>query len=346
MSVIGLVLLTWASLQLAAKLYNVITWFVAAAFFAAVMAPGVAALDKRIKKRGASTAIVFFTALLVFAAMMYAFINPLVQQTRNFADNFPEFVEKAKNGEGTVGDIVKRYNLDEWVNENQDKLQEFATSAGKLALQNVPKAAGILGTTITILLLTFLILLRGPGIIDVSKQLIPVRHRDRVLRVARKCNQAITGYMYGNLLISIIAGVAAFVELIIVGVPFAGVLALWVAFADLIPLVGATLGAIPPVAVAFLHSVPAGIITLIFFIIYQQFENNVLQVTIMSRTVDLNPLAVMASVLIGVTLLGILGALLAIPAGGVVQVIVKDWWDTRNEKLAIAQSKQGPRGEN
>ncbi len=120
--------------------------------------------------------------------------------------------------------------------------------------------------------------------------------------------------MFGNLLISVIAGTAAWLMLFILGVPYAEVLGLFVGFADLIPLVGATLGAIPTIGFAFLHSVPAGIITTIFFIVYQQFENHVLQVTIMSRTVKLNPLAVLVSVLVGVELFGFLGALLAIPA--------------------------------
>jgi len=152
-------------------------------------------------------------------------------------------------------------------------------------------------------------------------------HRGRVRRVANDCARAITGYMFGNLLISVVAGVATYVALWVAHVPFRGVLSLWVAFADLIPLVGATLGAIPTIAVAFLHSVPAGIGIVIFYVVYQQFENHVLQVTIMSRTVALNPLLVLVSVLVGVELLGVVGALLAIPAGGIIQVIGRDLWD-------------------
>src|SRR5947209_9789046 len=139
--------------------------------------------------------------------------------------------------------------------------------------------------------------------------------------VGRDCAKAITGYVFGNLAISLIAGAVAYFTLLGLGVPFKGVLGLWVGFADLIPLVGATLGAVPAVGVAFLHSVPAGIGTIIFFVVYQQFENHVLQVTIMSRTVDLNPLAVLVSVLAGVQVFGIIGALLAIPVAGVIQVI-------------------------
>ena len=136
-----------------------------------------------------------------------------------------------------------------------------------------------------------------------------------------------TGYMFGNVLISIVAGVTSYVALFVAGVPFRGVLALWVGFADLIPLVGATLGAVPTIAVAFLHSVPAGIGITLFFIVYQQFENNVLQVTVMSRTVALNPLLVLVSVLVGVELLGLLGALVAIPLGGIIQVVGRDVWE-------------------
>jgi hypothetical protein len=133
----------------------------------------------------------------------------------------------------------------------------------------------------------------------------------------------------GNLLISVIAGTLTFFALWIFGVPFKGVLALWTAFADLIPLVGATLGAIPTIGVAFLHSVPAGIGMLVFYTIYQQLENHVLQPAIMSRTVQINQLFVLVSVLVGVELFGILGALLAIPAAGVISVVVRDLWDHR-----------------
>jgi predicted PurR-regulated permease PerM len=121
--------------------------------------------------------------------------------------------------------------------------------------------------------------------------------------------------------------------LFILNVPYAEILGLFVGFADLIPLVGATLGAIPAIGFAFLHSVPAGIVTTIFFIVYQQFENHVLQVTIMSKTVKLNPLAVLVSVLVGVELYGFLGALLAIPAAGVIQVVARDVYDQSRGRL-------------
>ena len=134
----------------------------------------------------------------------------------------------------------------------------------------------------------------------------------------------------------VIAGISTFIFLTIAGVPFAGVLALWVGFADLIPLVGATLGAIPTVLVAFLSSTTIGVATLIFYVIYQQFENHVLQVTIMSKTVALKPLIVLASVLFGVEIFGLLGALLAIPAAGIIKVVGTDIIAHRRPDIALA----------
>jgi predicted PurR-regulated permease PerM len=164
------------------------------------------------------------------------------------------------------------------------------------------------------------------------------RHRERIRHVAADCAKAVTGYMAGNLLISVVAGVTTFVFLTIAGVPFAGVLGLWVAFADLIPLVGATLGAIPTIGVAFLSSPGRGIAALIFYVVYQQLENHILQPTIMSRTVDINPLAVLVSVLVGVQLFGLVGALLAIPVAGVIQVIVRNLYDEGEGTLKLEPS--------
>ena len=117
------------------------------------------------------------------------------------------------------------------------------------------------------------------------------------------------------------------------GVPFAGLIALFVAIADLVPLIGATLGAIVAVVAAALHSVPALIVVIIWFVAYQQLENHVLQPLILSRTVKLNPLAVLVAILVGIELAGILGALLAIPVAGIIQVIVRDVWDHRKGRV-------------
>src|ERR671927_1115856 len=152
-------------------------------------------------------------------------------------------------------------------------------------------------------------------------------------RVAHEIYRTVGGYVTGNLLISLIAGISTTVVLLIVGVPYAVALGLIVAILDLIPLAGATIAAIVVGIVAFIHSIVAGIVVLVFFVVYQQIENHLLQPIVYGRTVQLSPLAVLVSVLIGAELAGILGALAAIPVAGAIQVVVVDWNRHRREQL-------------
>ena len=332
LAAIGLVLATVATIYLLFRLGHILTLIAIAGFFAVVLSPAVNFLERKARlRRSLATLVTFIVGIAVFSAMMYAFVRPIVDETQKFVDRFPDYVERAQRGEGTVGKLVKRYDVEQWVEDNQDRIEQARNDLGKRVPSVLQSVANTTFAVLTILVLAFLMILQGPqiqaGMLNVLESPRAPHRRERVRRVAGDCARAVTGYMAGNLMISVIAGGATFVWLLIMGVDFAAVLALWVAFADLIPLVGATLGAIPTIAIAFLHSTFAGIATLVFFIVYQQFENHVLQVTIMSRTVDLNPLAVLISVLVGVELFGVLGALLAIPVAGVIQVIVRDVYD-------------------
>ena len=331
---IALVVGTYLALRAIVLLAHIETLLVVAVFFAVVLTPAVDLVRRKLHvSRGLSTAIVFIVGLALFAGLLYAFIRPLVDQGREFVDNFPTYVTEAREGRGPAGDLVKRYNLDERLRDAQAGIEDSIGNAGGGALKVAGKVLGGVASMLTVLVLALMMILYGPDILRSGLSILDPTKRDRVRAVASDCARALTGYVMGNLLISVIAGTATFIALAIFGVPFAAVLALWTAFADLIPLVGATLGAIPTIGVAFLHSTAAGIGMLVFYIIYQQFENHVLQVVIMSKTVQINQLFVLVSVLIGVELLGILGALLAIPAAGVLQVIVRDLWDHRRGAL-------------
>jgi predicted PurR-regulated permease PerM len=331
---IASVVVALAAILLVQALGKVLAWMVVAVFFAVVLNPAVELLVAKARlRRGIATAIVFVIGFGALAGMLYAFINPLVEQGQNFADDLPGYVEDAQNGQGTIGELVERYDLQDYVDENQAELQDFAANLGTPALGVLRSFFSGLAAALTIMVLTVLILLQAPRLTAGIKELLPDRHRDRVATVGHDCARAVAGYIGGNVVISIIAGVSTWITLSILGVPYAGVLGLWVAFTDLIPLVGATIGAVPTVGFAFLESSTAGIATAIFFIAYQQFENHVLQVTIMSRTVHVNPLTVLVSILIAVELFGLLGALLAIPGAGVLQVVVRDLYDHRKGAL-------------
>jgi predicted PurR-regulated permease PerM len=335
----------WASIASVALAYigyqafiaigRIITYLVVAIFFACVLTPPVDFLQHKLRmRRGLATMIVIITGLAMLAGMVYAFVKPLAEEATTFSKDLPQYVDDARAGKGAIGGIVKRYDLEQKVKDNQDNIQKAVSSFGQSSLDIVKTIFSTLIAALTVMVLTILILVEGPQLSSGLFNLIPDdEQRERARRVAVDSATAVSGYVFGNLLISVIAGGAVFIVLLILGVPYAGVLGLFVGFADLIPLVGATLGAVPTIIIAFLHSVPAGIAVIVFFVVYQQFENHVLQVTIMARTVKLNPLAVLVSVLIGVELFGFLGALLAIPAGGIVQVIARDLYDGRRGRF-------------
>jgi len=331
---IASVVLALAGLLLLRELTRIIAWIVVAVFFAVVLNPVVDFLEHRAKiRRGLATFLVILVGFAAIGGMLYAFIAPLVDQGQEFADDLPGYVEDARNGEGTIGELVERYELEEWVDENQDRIRDFAGNLGTPALDVLQRLFAGVAAALTILVLVVLLLMQAPKLTAAMLDLLPEQHRWRAAVVAKDCARAVSGYIGGNVLISLIAGVATWVMLAIVGVPYAGVLALWVAFCDLIPLIGATIGAVPTIGFAFLDSIGAGVATLIFFIAYQQFENHVLQVTVMSRTVNVNPLTVLVSIIVSVELFGLLGALLAIPGAGVIQVIVRDVYDERRGRL-------------
>jgi predicted PurR-regulated permease PerM len=316
------------------KLRRIVGLIVIAAFFATILNPMVDVMTRRLKmRRGLATSIVFLLGVAAFTGLTYTFVRPIYDAGQSFARDIPGFVERAKSGEGRVGELIKRYNIDEKVAENAPKLQDALKNAGGPAVRTAQRAASGLLALLTIAVLSFLMLLEAPGIISTFLSLLSTQHALQVRRIGADVAGAVTGYMAGNLVISLIAGLVTWVFLIIVHVPFAGVLGLWVGFADLIPLVGATIGAIPTIAIAFLHSTGSGIAVLSMYIVYQQVENHLLQPVVMSRTVKLNPLGVLLSALVGVELAGLVGALLAIPAAGAIQVVIRDLWDDRQQRL-------------
>ena len=334
LATIGLVLATVVGLYLVVLLARIEAWLIVAAFFAVVLNQPVEFFRRRLHiSRGLSAALVYLLGIGLVAGMLYTIIRPLVDQVQDFADNFPEYVADAKAGKGAVGKLVKRYELDRRIEENQGRINEWVSSAGGGAVDVARSVANGLIALLTILVLSFLMILYGPDLLASGLGILSPPTRARVRAVAGDCSRALTGYVMGNLLISVIAAVVTYIALAALGVPFRSVLALWVGFADLIPLVGATLGAIPTIGVAFLHSTWAGVIMLIVYVVYQQFENHVLQVVIMSKTVQINQLFVLVSVLMGIELFGFIGALLAIPAAGVLQVIARDIWDHRRGRL-------------
>ncbi len=318
-------------------IWHIILWVLIAGFFAIVLAPGVKRVQRHVGgHRGLATGLVMFTASFATLGLVSVFVMPLRGQVVQTVTDLPGAVDAAANGRGPIGRIVTRVHLDQLVNDHQKQITNWANNLSSSSFTIARSVAQGVLAVVTMFVMAFLLLTQSAAIGGVIIESLPNRRREAAKRVCVDAASAVSGYMVGNLLISLVAGVAAFMCLVVLGVPNPALFALWVAFADLIPLVGATLGAAAAVLAAFLHSSKAGVIALIFFVLYQQFENSVLQTTIMSRTVKVNPLVVLLSVLVGVQLLGLAGALLAIPLAGSIQVVVKEVVrETRREHLIL-----------
>jgi len=336
LATIGLLLTTALLLYVVLETRQVLTWCVVGAFFAVALAPVVGWVQRKVfggRRRSLATLLVFLVAFVLFAALVTAFAVPLAQEGTKVAGQLPGLVDDARNGRGPIGDLLQRTNALQWVQDNQQKISDFASGL-------TTPAAGVLGGIatgvtglVTVIVLAYLMVLEGPKIVDGTLNLFAPPTSRRIRRVATDCARSVTGYLSGNLLISFICGVLTYVVLKVSGVPFAGLIALFVGIADLIPLVGATIGGVVAIAAGFLHSVPAGIAVLVFFLLYQQLENHLLQPLVFARTVKVNPLTVIIAILVGVELVGVLGALLAIPVASIIQVIARDVWDHRRGQL-------------
>jgi predicted PurR-regulated permease PerM len=299
-----------------------LTWLVIAGFFAVVLSPPVDFLVERARiRRTLAALIVFVVGFATLAGLLYLLIRPIVDEVNKLVNDFPRLVQDAQAGKGPIGHLVKRYHLVQRAQQYAPTVKKYLSSSGSRAISLLRKIGDGLVSALTILVLTFLLLVEGPKILEGVTSLANRPLRERLKRMGHNASRAMSGYMLGNIIISLIASGVTYLGLWAFGVPFRGVAAVWVGFADLIPLVGATLGAIPTVGLSFLHSVAAGVGMIVLYIVYQQFENHVIQVAIMSRTVKLSPLSVLVSLLIGVQLFGLVGALLAIPAAGIIHVI-------------------------
>jgi predicted PurR-regulated permease PerM len=313
---------------------GVLIWIFVAVFLALALNPAVDWLQQNgVARRGLAVTIVFVGAIIAIAALAATIIPIIVAQVNDFVDAVPDYVEDLTAGRGRLGFLEREYQITQRVREaiaEGGASRVLGISGTALAVTKSVITAVV--ATVTIAFLTLFMLLEGPAWVERIYGLLPEEKQPRWRRVGYDIYRTIGGYVTGNLAISMIAGIVSTAVLLAVGVPYAVALGLLVAILDLIPLAGATIAAVLVSTVAFLDSTTSGVIVLIFFIVYQQLENHVLQPVVYGRTVQLSPLAVLIAVLIGAELAGVIGALAAIPVAGALQVILVDWLQHRRAR--------------
>ena len=277
---------------------------------------------RRGASRRASVSVVFLGVIAFFVGFGAAIVPPVVSQTSNFAQNYSDYIDKAEKNK-TVKDLDSKLHFIEPL-KKQVKDGKFVNNAFGGVLGATKTALSATFTTLTILILTLYFVSSLPTIKRAAYQLVPRSRRSRFGLLADEILLRIGGYVGGALGIALIAGISSFILLEILGVPYALALAMVVTVTDLIPLIGATIGAAVVTVVALLSSVTDGLVCLAFYIAYQQIENFIIYPRIMRRSVAVPPVVTVIAALVGGTLLGVVGALLAIPTAAAVLLIIEE----------------------
>ena len=333
--VLGALFLLW-------QVRTFIGWFVIALFLAAVLNPAVNWLQRRhrMMKRPLAIALTYLGLLVALLFVVGIFLPLLVDQVNGLI-NFVTAAAQAPEGpteyirgiakQNGLGGILQTFSdqLAALRKQLGDVLRNLFASTGAVAVS----IAGVVAALATVLTLTFFLILGSERYVNAGVGLFPEAHRPLVRRILEQSAGAISGYITGNLAISVICGVTTFVVLLILGMPYAAPLALLVAVLDLIPLVGATLGGALLVVVGLFVEPWKAVVLLVYIVVYQQVEGSVLQPIVYSKAVQLNGLVILIALLVGGQLLGIPGALLAIPVAEIIRIVV-------TELLAYRRTRQ------
>lgn len=332
------------ALYLVYRLRTPISWLFFATFVAVSISAPVNLLSRRMP-RGAAIALVYFGLILIPIVIGAILVPPAVRASSDLVSNFPSYVDD-------LNDTVQHSETLKNLNENFDlvgKLRDLANNAAgsldDVASTLADLGAGLLGSLfalLTILVMSIFIVGRGHAW---TRALLATRRPEEAEAIGRALDRmavAVSGYVGGALAQATIAGLASFTVLTILGVPGPLPLAVLIAMLDLIPLVGATVGAFLVALVTLFTDFPTvTIIWVVFAIVYQQFENYVVQPRIQGRAVELDPFVIVVAALFGGTLLGVVGALLAIPVAASLQIGVREFLVYRRGGVAALEAEVG-----
>jgi len=322
------------------KIRSILLWVLIGIILAIALQPAVGWLVRHRWNRILASLLVSFATIAILAGAVVAIAWPVVLQSDDFIRALPRLVTSLFGNGGDLHFLeVKLHVIERLKSVTPGQVANVVLGNQQSIVSAVTKVAFILAATITILTIMVMLLIEGPrGWTSILDSLVGEERR-WVARIGENFLRATGGYVRGNLAISLVAGVSSYIVLKIIGVPYAETLAVLVAILDIVPLVGATIGAVIVCIVGFATGTTVdGIVLVIFFVAYQQFENNVLQNVVYAKTLTLSPLVVFIAALIGATLAGIVGVLLAIP-------LASAGWTLGRDLIALRQARHAARME-
>ena len=348
--VVMIVVAVAIALYLLYLLRRPIGWLLAALFLTIALSGPVNVLSMRMK-RGFAIALVYLGLLLVPFLLAALIVPSIVSEATKLADNAPRYASDVTN-------FVEKNDRLQKLNKDYDITSKLEEQAGKIP-EKLGDAAGTvrdlgigivnsLFATLTILILTAFMLGSGRRWVDAGLGELPLDQGQQLRRVLDRSSKAVSSYVAGAIFQAALAGILSFLVLLLLGVPFAAPLAILIFFLDLIPLVGATIGAVIVGVVTLFENFPtATIVWIIWSIVYQQLENNLVQPQIQKRAAKVQPFVVIVAVLFGGTLLGVLGAIVAVPVAATIQIAVREYSVVKRllraeDQPAIATSPSAP----
>lgn len=300
---------------------------------------------KKRNHRVGATAVSFLIVIVALFAFLASIVPPLIRQTGNFIDRVPALVNEVQDEGSPVGKFIERYNLQDDIDSLSSQVSSQFDDVGTAALSGLTTAAGTVVAALTVLVLTFMMLIEGPRWIRVIRDVIPAAHRARTDKLARDMYSVVRGYVNGQVVLAGIAALMLLPALLILGVPYPAALVVIVFICGLIPLVGHTIGAIIVSLVALFQSPWDAAIILGYYILYQQIENYIIQPRVQANTTNMSPLLVFGAVVIGVSFGGLLAGLVAIPIAGCLRIALLDWMQhkglLKNQEVNTGSIKAG-----
>jgi predicted PurR-regulated permease PerM len=276
-------------------------------------------------KRSVATAISFLVVVVFFAAFMASIVPPLIKQTQSFVNSVPTLIQDAHDQNSGVGQIIRRYHLENQLNNASGELSSKIRGLGGSAIKTVGKVGTSVISVLTILVLTFMMLIEGPRIMEFFRELVPDHRRKNADRLARDMYRVVRGYVNGQVTLAALAALLIVPALFILHISYPVALMVIIFVCGLVPMVGHSIGAIIVTLVALTTSPVSALIILGYYILYQQIENYLIQPRIQANSTNMSPLLVFMSVVIGVTFGGLVGGLFAIPVAGCIRILVLDF---------------------
>lgn len=304
------------------------------------------------KSRVGATALAYVAVIALLGALVVLVIPPIIQQTAKFAQTVPQIVESASSQWDGLKGIIDEYDLQPQVDSAIASIREstssWASSVGQTVISSVGSFFGFLASVLLVLVLTFLMLIEGPEWMKRVWSLYRNKSKMEIhKKVVNRMHNVVTGYVTGQLTVSAIGATFAGLAVFVIGLIFPNVplsLALPTAAItftlSLIPMFGSTIGAVLIGILLALNNLPAAVTYVIYFVIYQQIENNFLSPHIQSRKINLSPLVILGSITIGLYMFGLAGAIIAIPIAGSIRILIEEYLEhnkkTRTKKEEIA----------